>query len=312
MVFDVTGESIASVPSLFPVDGNTGADIQAAINSAYNAGGGVVVLDANKTYTVSSQIVLYSDFVTLIGNGAKLDASANSGASAIWIKGGTKLAEEHEQIRQQYTHYMDGVYFIGPNRTMNYEGGRSGTCILCEGSSYTSISNGFLIKNCSIAGFQVGIEFHAHSWCNTLLNCDISVCDVAVKMPRGYSDYGEKITFLSGCLHTNSLAASNDNIYGTFQFIGTAFDYNFAAIECKNGQIYLANCHVENNKDKDYFFKVSGGVMLVRDSTFYAEQSTYGLASVSGGKLYLKENTKQKWSMAANSITGGTFDESWI
>jgi hypothetical protein len=312
-IYDVAGNVLDTAGvSRFPVEGHTSLDIQIAINAAYNAGGGVVELEAETTYSVTDQIVLYSDFVSLVGNGAKLDASSNSGASAIKIIGGNKLETESEQIRQQYLHFMEGVYLIGPNRTADYTGGRTGTGIICAGTSLTSISQGFLIKNCAIGGFHIGVDFQAQAWCNTLFNCDISVCDIGVRCASGYQNYGEKLTIISGCIHACSLALSINHNNATFQCIGTAFDYNFAIADCTIGHIYFANCHLESTKNKDYWLKVTGGVVLVRDSVFYGSQGSYGLVSMTGGKLYLKDNTKETWSMAANSISGGTFDESWI
>lgn len=308
-VYDVNGDMIS-----FAVNGNTGSDIQSAIDYVYQSGGGIVELDGKKTYTITDQIVLYSDFVTLRGNGAKLDASANTGASAIKVIGGTTLPNESEQIRQQYLHYLEGVYLIGANRTNDYADGRTGTGILCTGPNTSSISNGFLIKNCAIAGFGIGVDFQSQAWSNTLFKCDISVCDIGVRVASGYSNYGEKLTILDCALHTNSTALSIAHNYGTFQCIGSSFDYNWAIAQVSNnGHVYFSNCHLESTKNKDQWLKVTGsGKILVRDSVFYGQQTTYGLVYMTGGSVILRDNMKETWSMAQNSITGGTFDESWI
>jgi hypothetical protein len=306
-LYDVNGDVIT-----FAVQGNTGSDIQSAINYAYQSGGGVVELDGKETYAITDQLVLYSDCVTLKGNGAKLDASANSAESVIKIIGGTTIQNESEQIRQQYLHYMEGVYLIGSNRTADYEGGRTGTGIVCAGPSTSQISNGYLIKNCAIAGFHVGIDFQSQSWCNTLFKCDISVCDIGVRVASGYSNYGEKLTILDGCLHTNTLALSINHNNATFQCIGVAFDYNHGIVDCDSGHIYFANCHLESTKNKNYWIDVTNGIVLIRDSVFYGSQNNYGLVKMTGGKVCLRDNTKETWAMGANSISGGTFEEAWI
>ena len=286
----------------------TSNGIQTAIDECVNRGGGVVQLVPNATYICTNTINVYSDMVDIIGNGAKLDFSENQDDIGIHIRASGKVTDLHEIFRQQATHKITGVYIIGSNRQNNYEDGRIGTAVLLQSDDSARPSMNYAIERCAISGFQKGVDIQSQAWTNTFYACDISACDIGINQSGGYANYGERNTLISCNIHTCSLAVLCSHPNGTIECVATSFDYNFKTFKITDrGHIIATNCHIENTKDKDYFFEINNGNLIVKNSVFYCNQVTYGLIKVSNyGRVILKDNIQESWSMADDNVVGDT------
>lgn len=278
----------------------TGDAIQDAINQCKSSGGGVIELLPGGVYICDSPLTIYTDRVDIIGNGAKLDFSGiSSDIVCVTLQSSGDISDYSEMIREEYLHYIRGVYFVGPNRTANYEGGRIGTALMFTGTE-TKISTGYTVDNCVIAGFKTGVDLFTNSWCAKFSNCDISVCDTGIQMISGGQNYGEKFTFTSCTIHSCSVGAVCNHNAGTLQFLGCAMDYNFCAFKTDNqAHIIFTGGHIENNKDKNYFCICSNfGIVLIANSVLHGSQTQYGFASVSeAGKVIMSNCMKESWTM---------------
>ena len=278
----------------------TGDAIQDAINQCKSSGGGVIELLPGGVYICDSPLTIYTDRVDIIGNGAKLDFSGiSSDIVCVTLQSSGDISDYSEMIREEYLHYIRGVYFVGPNRTANYEGGRIGTALVFTGTE-TKISTGYTVDNCVIAGFKTGVDLFTNSWCVKFSNCDISVCDTGIQMISGGQNYGEKFTFTSCTIHSCSVGAVCNHNAGTLQFLGCAMDYNFCAFKTDNqAHIIFTGGHIENNKDKNYFCICSNfGIVLIANSVLHGSQTQYGFASVSeAGKVIMSNCMKEFWTM---------------
>lgn len=278
----------------------TGDAIQDAINQCKSSGGGVIELLPGGIYICDSPLTIYTDRVDIIGNGAKLDFSGiSSDIVCVTLQSSGDISDYSEMIREEYLHYIRGVYFVGPNRTANYEGGRIGTALMFTGTE-TKISTGYTVDNCVIAGFKTGVDLFTNSWCVKFSNCDISVCDTGIQMISGGQNYGEKFTFTSCTIHSCSVGAVCNHNAGTLQFLGCAMDYNFCAFKTDNqAHIIFTGGHIENNKDKNYFCICSNfGIVLIANSVLHGSQTQYGFASVSeAGKVIMSNCMKESWTM---------------
>ena len=278
----------------------TGDAIQDAINQCKSSGGGVIELLPGGVYICDSPLTIYTDRVDIIGNGAKLDFSGiSSDIVCVTLQSSGDISDYSEMIREEYLHYIRGVYFVGPNRTANYEGGRIGTALVFTGTE-TKISTAYTVDNCVIAGFKTGVDLFTNSWCAKFSNCDISVCDTGIQMISGGQNYGEKFTFISCTIHTCSVGAVCNHNAGTLQFLGCSMDYNFCAFKTDNqAHIIFTGGHIENNKDKNYFCICSNfGIVLIANSVLHGSQTQYGFASVSeAGKVIMSNCMKELWTM---------------
>ena len=286
----------------------TGTGIQTAIDECVARGGGVVQLAPNASYKCTNTIHVYSDLVDIIGNGAKLDFSENQDAVGVHVRASGTIADLHENFRQQAMHKISGVYFIGSNRTNNFEGGRTGTAVLFQSDVSERPSMNFALEHCAIAGFQIGVDIQSQAWTNTLYCCDISACDIGVNHSYGHTNCGERNTLISCNIHTCSLAVSCSHWAGTIECIASSFDYNFKTFKLTDrGHIIATNCHIENTKDKDYFFDINNGDLIVKNSVFYCTQTTYGLIKVANyGRVVLKDNIQESWTMPEDTKVDST------
>lgn len=289
---------------------------------AYLELGGIIELICGKTYTFTDTLTYHQDTTTIIGNGAILDFSSITEENKPAIRIISKNATDNSglilgTLRKQALRYIEGCYIIGSNITPNYEGGRKGIGLLFEGDDNTLQNSAFLtIRNCVIAGFRAGCVHHNQSWCVLYDMCNINVCDKGITVSYGYRNYGEKIGIINSVINTCSFGIVSMHTYGTVQCVNTSLDYNFTAVKASNnGKVIISNSHIESTKDKGYFFDTdTNGVILVNNSVFYCQQSSYGLVNAKGNsKVILKNNLKEAYSLPSNVVeTGCTVVDEWI
>ena len=289
---------------------------------AYFELGGVIELIPGKTYTFIDTLTYHPDTTTIIGNGAILDFSSITETYKPAIRIISKNAKDDSglilgTLRKQAIHYIEGCYIIGSNTTPNYEGGRKGIGLLFEGDDSTLQNSAFVtIRNCTIAGFKGGVVHHNQSWCVLYDMCNINVCDQGLVVTDGYKNYGEKIAVVNSVINTCSIGIVSMHNYGTVQCVNTSLDYNFTAVKAtNNSKVIVSNSHIESTKDKGYFFDAdTNGIILVNNSVFYCQQSSYGLVNARGNsKVILKNNLKEAYSLPSNvAETGCTVVEEWF
>ena len=284
--------------------------------------GGVIELISGKTYKFTDTITYHQDTTTIIGNGAILDFSSITEENKPAIRIISKNAKDNNglilgTLRKQALHYIEGCYIIGSNTTPNCAEGRKGIGLLFEGDNNTLQNSAFItIRNCVIAGFRAGCVHNNQSWCVLYDMCNINVCDQGITVSYGYTNYGEKISIVNSVINTCSIGIVSMHTYGTIQCVNTSLDYNFTAVKAtNNGKVIISNSHIENTKDKGYFFDTdTNGIILVNNSVFYCQQSNYGLVNAKGNsKVILKNNLKEAYSLPSNVVeTGCTVVDEWI
>ena len=289
---------------------------------AYLELGGIIELICGKTYTFTDTLTYHQDTTTIIGNGAILNFSSITEESKPAIRIISKNATDSNRLilgtlRKQSIHYIEGCYIIGSNITPNYEDGRKGIGLLFEGNDSTLQNSAFVtIRNCTIAGFRGGCVHHNQSWCVLYDMCNINVCDQGITVSYGYRNYGEKIGIVNSVINTCSIGIVSMHTYGTIQCVNTSLDYNFTAVKAtNNSKVIVSNSHIESTKDKGYFFDAdTNGIILVNNSVFYCQQSSYGLVNARGNsKVILKNNLKEAYSLPSNVVeTGCTVMDEWI
>lgn len=284
--------------------------------------GGIIQLIRGKTYELSDTLIYNHDTTTIIGNGAILDFSSIAEESKPAIRVISKNSTDDNgfilgTLRKSAVNYIDGCYILGGNTTPNYEGGRNGIGILCEGNNETLQNSAFVsIQNCTIAGFKAGIVCRSQAWCVSVYDCNINVCDYGITVPYGHTNYGERISVINTTINTCTVAVSCGHIYGTIQCVNCSLGASFKIIYATEyGKIFVTNSHIESAKDKDYFFESTNhGFIMVTNSVFYCDGSQYGLSKVDGtSKIILKDNMKEHYSMPSNDTADGSvYIENWL
>lgn len=222
--------------AIFFPDGNTGADIQDAIDLCEAAGGGTVELGAG-SYTISATINLDPTLTSLVGHGATLNSTgASSSLVVLNVESALTSATRGHSARE-----IRGLKFRGIG------GGSGQTAIrLFTATNSTDRSSKAHVRNCDIQDFRYGIEVRQNSFVSKFYSVDVRNCVNAVRTVSGESNRGECIAFF-GCTMGASTIIVNaaGHSVGMF-FYGCSFDFPGTSFIYTDDQVHCFGCHFED------------------------------------------------------------------
>ena len=102
------------------------------------------------------------------------------------------------------------------------------------------------LSGISIHDFGTGVYFGQSAYCNNLISCDIFSCGIAIDVPNGLTDGGERNTFVGCTIFNNNLAVRSAYSPSSLHFSVCSLDYNIKQCELTNGsRVIFSNCHIE-------------------------------------------------------------------
>jgi hypothetical protein len=236
------GRPVASCGAL-GVASDDGPAIQNCFNYAAAYGVGLPVTFDSISYSVKTNLTYDSGVTSAEGNGALLDASANTNSGFLLT---FNQASSLVDNTITYKNIFENFRFVGPGTGT----GSRGTLDLFGFNSTTSGHDGRMtLNNISATNFR--------NW-NTYENNAFSITESKVQgynmgtcwyMHSGYTNYGENIVVDSGSLCTGSdVGADNEqnSDTNTFSFSDTAFDQDTVDLIDTKGNINCDLCHFES------------------------------------------------------------------
>lgn len=152
-----------------------------------------VKLTGGKTYTLTGTTPLEIDLANFsfgtTGGRAKIDASAFTGPTALWIHA---TGAYPTPMYQNSANVMENIELMGGLRS-GVDGWTWGSRGLVTGTQYNGQCN---IRNCTVYRFDNNIMCTDSTWRYKVVNCMISTALTSVfNAPSGLRDSGESITF---------------------------------------------------------------------------------------------------------------------
>ena len=242
--------------------------IQAAIYSLVDTKTKGTVLIPTGKYVIKSKLEIDIAYVSIKANAATIDASNITSGEALHVYG------SYYPPFYQSMNCLEGFELIGAGRNTDTIG------ILFNSSTGGTSHTSYFKLN--INKFKTGIVFGSHSYLQTFINCDVSDCKTCVLMPAGYTDYGEKISFIGCTLYDSNNAIEINNGDGAFFITQTSIDYTQHVATVTAGILFLTDCHIESRNwgTGDYAgispftlannngsLRVEGGILLNTAST---------------------------------------------
>ena len=222
--------------AIFYPDGNTGADIQDAIDLCQTNGGGTVELGAG-SYTISATINMDPTKTSLVGHGATLDSTAAS-STLVVLNVECPLTSP---TRGHCVREIKGLKFRGTGS------GSGQTAIrLYTSTNSTDRSTKAHVRNCDIQDFKYGIEVRQNAFVSKFYSVDVRYCLECVRSVSGEANRGECIAFYGctmGGAHTVVKAAGHS--VGMF-FFGCSFDFPSVSFIYTDDQVHCYGCHFED------------------------------------------------------------------
>jgi hypothetical protein len=249
--------------------------IQASIDSLVDTQAKGVVLIPTGKYVINSKLEIDVAYVSIKANGATIDASNITSGEAIHVYG------SYYPPYYQAMNCLEGFELIGAGRDTDAIG------ILFDSTTgSTSHTNYFKIN---INKFKTGIVFGSHSYAQSFINCDVSDCKTCVLMPTGYTDYGERISFIGCTLYNSNNAIDISNPSGAFFICQTSIDYTRHVATVTAGVLFLTDCHIESSYwgTGDYngvspfiVANETGATLIVEGGILLNTASTVGYSSI--------------------------------
>ena len=124
-----------------------------------------------------------------------------------------------------------------------------------DDDNYYIKSNGVLLSNLKgksahltfdnlyISGFNIGVSFSSETYMCTFDKINISDCNTAIALKKGFYDMGERLHFCNGCVGGGNLMILNETDQA-LHFHNMSFDFSNKLFD-NSGQLYFTNCHLE-------------------------------------------------------------------
>lgn len=147
--------------------------IQAAIDAAFDSGGGTVLLDDGKTFLSSGSIIIKTGVELRFGDGCVLQQSNDGSAYVKPAKGGVepyKIIYGHnysETIKWSHVWYKNYPFIFAEPGTHDFKITGSGTLIMSQGNDTNA-----LVKTCPVGFYRVS---------------DFVISDITIKNYHGYA-----------------------------------------------------------------------------------------------------------------------------
>lgn len=224
--------------------------IQAALTYGATLDTCEVQFDPDMSCLVNSGITINTNLVKMTGNGATLSFANLSSGNAITVV--NTNANEAVRLGLNQAHPITGFYFAGPGS------GTAKAVYINDGSLGIP---GITFRDCAFFNWYLGVYFGAGSFECLFDNCTFFCTSTfagstGISIPVA-SNAGERNTFSKCAFGGLALAASFANGNASTMFEACSFDYCDRFMTITSGGIFLNGCHIENNRDTDYWFHVS-------------------------------------------------------
>lgn len=225
------------------------------------------------TWTIVEKLVIDTHFVRVRGGGCRIESQVTSGAAIqLWASG--------DQIEGQKTWsnsitVIEGFELCGP-------GSAPGT-IGIEMSHPETGTIGparLSLRNMVVRDFGVGIIYGNDTYAVSHDNVSVYRCTIDVQMPYGISNAGERLAYENCTFFESTHLVLNGSSGTDMHFDQCSFDYPVVQavtptgasgsytnplsrmLHAFSGRIFVANSHIEGNRDNDYW--ISSGDMTGR------------------------------------------------
>jgi len=289
-------QSIDDFPRVTPESDDTGR-LKRAIKSIVDSGVRGVLNLKGKKLVISSRVDIDVSYVSLNGGGAIISAAALTSGTALYITG-TKL-ENNIPALAQATGFLANFSLEGDTTASR---GKVGTVGIEMNSATGAGPSNIKFYNMGAHHFETDITFKNHAYIIDFFGCNFSKAKVGIHTPSGFTDYGERMTFV-GCTIANcDTLVKGENPDGSLHFTGCSFDYPTGKFFEINGtQAFLHGCHIEGAGDKvgaaPITLSGNGATFIMNGGKFMFNSTTPGYANVfniqastseeKGGGVYL-------------------------
>ena len=278
------------------------------------------ITSQNSAYTVilSGKVKLTSSFsidpqhISIKLDNCEIDYTGITATTAFTVQG-TQSGVDWWQ-RKKSVIFGNGI-ISGPGSTSGK------TCLFLY--STTAIGSSHIeFENIYFVNWGVGVKISNNSYIINFTNCLLRRNGVAVQIPSGGTNCGERITFIGCCISDNTLAFQGAVAGGNFHLVSSSVDFNTKHFELTGGAgAYLVGCHVEGN---DYpgispitlsgsgtTFRMDSGVITGLAATPQSHNSIIDLdsssfASFTGVFLNNIKNTSNTFSTGAGTISASS------
>lgn len=226
----------------FGVKGDGVTDDTAALQSLFaSITTPSVVLFPPGTYIVKLPLTVNVNYTKIIGYGAKIDASALTGAVLFDLKA-TILNFPYTNS----TVTIEGLEILGNGMTSG------GTLFNINNLDTTNKYSAAHIAFVNIAGHDssTGIFIGNNAYCLTFNHCNFYSMDTIMKAPTGYSDNAERYSFSQCTLFNSNLVLDITNSADVY-FDNCSIDYNARIFNLGSSRAFVNQCHIEYGKGNE-------------------------------------------------------------
>jgi hypothetical protein len=292
-IFSCTGSGAVTLPATTTAYPQWwGANVTASLNAALASGASVVDL-GNHTYVVATTVLWDISKCDLRGNGAKFDATGNSGI-AVQARNGSATTN----VFYPWSKRRSGGFEIEGDRVTYV------SCVGLEINGSYEIS-GFRLYNVVAHGFNIALnlDLPSHIYASSFRDCAFYDSVYAFKATHG----GETVTFEKSLFFNST--------YGFYASDGGHWVLNDCHVNYNNQAVYAAgsarvtlnNPFIESNLDTDYWIKCTGAstAIILNNGVIVnpcASAKTYevGLADQCGAEGIVIDGTLMSGFTAAN------------
>jgi hypothetical protein len=229
---------------------NDGPAIQLAHDDIVRRGRRGVLYLPSGAYRIEAGLRLDASFVSLVSDGAVINAAGLSSGSALTVSG-TATPPYDQSLTS-----ISGLKIVGPGRELDVAGFCFNRTAVDPNSS--AGPSHLTVRNCNLNGFRVGFSFENHCYNLDLYSCDAYDCGTCISIPGGTIDAGERIIFYGGTFFNSGLAVDSRNPNSMLYLIGSSLDYNERQLVIDNAHVTLTDCHVEARDHVDAPIEVNG------------------------------------------------------
>ena len=244
--------------------------IQAAFDYAATLEGAFVYFPPSVSkYKCNSTITITSDVFGVDFGGNIIDFSALTSGNAINVI--SSNADGNLRNTRNHTHPIMNGAFYAQNPALPV------TAINIRLDDPLSINSGQIFENLGLVNFATDVYFGEGSFCTEFHHCNFTVISggpvasysIVAPDTTAEPNQGERQMFYSCMWNNRDKILSHLNGNGNMFFHGCSFDYSLNDImKIDAGAVFLNQCHIEQNTDNDYFFKVetTNALLNITDS----------------------------------------------
>ena len=301
----------------FGATGDGTTDDSTAINAAltyaatFTGGACVYFPPTSAKYKCNSGLSINTNNVMVNFGGCSLDFTGLTTGNAITIV--RTQTDANIANAQDFAHTISNGVLYGPS------GANTSTiAVYFNDATSPNTLSGTCFDSMSFINFGQDVYFGSGAFCNEFRHCNFTIytgtpTTYSITSPAGTNN-GERISF-TGCMWNNrDLVLNHTNVNGSMQFINCSFDYSATRImTVTGGVVFIANSHIEQNSDSNYWFSCTGtnsiinvsDTDLIIQSTKTAYEPFYSDSTCTTGGISL-ENIRVLGSATTFGLIGGT------